>query len=184
MSSVSNTSRLLMIVVAIAIAIFYIRPTIVAIGVTQDEIQTYQTEITKISEVNAQLAALVAQVNSVSTQNQTALVRYLPDQIDPLAVLKDLQIMLELNQIINPTVEYEGMSTSAAIDQDTPLSEAIVPHTFTVSAQMAYAQLKNYLRTVEQNNYLLEVAELTIEPADGALLEVAVTFVVYERLLN
>lgn len=183
MSSVSNSSRLIMIVAAIAIAFFYIRPTIVAIGVTQDEIQTYQTEITKISEVNAQLASLVAQVNSVSTQNQTALVRYLPDQVDTLAVLKDIQIILTSNQISNPVVEYVGLAADAL-----PISgqqtDEITAHAFSVSALMTYQQLKNFLRAVEQNNYLLEVAELSATAADGGFLDISLVFRVYQRTLN
>lgn len=163
---------------AILIALFYIRPTIVAIGVTQDEIQTYQTEITKIADVNTQLASLVAQMNSVSTQNQTALVRYLPDQVDVIAVLKDLQVILFANQVINPVVEHVGLATTGQQEDD------LLAQEFSVSAFMTYPQLKSFLRAVEQNNYLLEVTELSAEVTDGGLLDVMITFRAYQWSIN
>lgn len=183
MSSVSNSIRLVMIVVAIAIGFLYIRPTLETIGANQDEIQSYQVEIIKISEVNTQLASLVAQMNSVSTQNQTAIVRYLPDEVDEVAVLKDLQLILALNQVMNPTVDYEGMSASA-LPVSGSQTEDIVAHGFAITALMTYDQLKSFLRTIEQNNYLLEVAELGIEASEGGFLDVNLSLRVYQRSLN
>lgn len=167
--------KLTLVVIAVLIGIMYIKPTLDSISEVQDDILTYQNEINNVGQVNARLASLVSQIDSVSNTDQQALLRYLPNQIDELVVLQDIQSIISRHNFIIQDVSYdENISNNEEID-------GVVVHQFSFSGSTNYAELKALLATFAQNDYLLEFQKLEVTAAAGDTLDVTAELVAYTR---
>ncbi len=174
---------LAMIALAVGIAIFYIEPTFSGISKMQDDIALYQEEQKKINQVNNQLAVLVGQLEGVPSSDQNKLLTYLPDQIDTIAVSRTLQIIAQQSGVLLENVSY-GKVDQKSIDEaeQSGVTDFPVPHTFSVSVQGTYRQIKTMLGLLEKNEYPLEVHELEIGVVQGNFLSVEMTVVTYSHL--
>ena len=90
MNQINLFVQIVMIAIAVGVVIFYVNPTVANIKQTQDLNQKYLDEINKVVTVNSLLQENVNQISSISRENKKALLRYLPDSVDEIAVLKDL----------------------------------------------------------------------------------------------
>ena len=96
------------VIVSVGILFTYVRPEFAAIGATQDEIAAYQTERTKIDEVNNRLSTLQGRMRQVSPEDERRLNAYIPQTIDELAVVRDLQFISERAGVLFGGAAYEG----------------------------------------------------------------------------
>jgi hypothetical protein len=177
-------AQLSMIILALSIGNFYVWPTFGNIEKLQDEIAVYQEERQNVDSVNADLAALVARLESIPAEDQRKLLTYLPDHIDPIGVARLLQAISEDAglQVINIAYdELAGELVNAAEQQS--ITDYPVPYTFNFSVQGTYAQLKAMLAALESNEYPLEVHMLTVGVAEGSFLNIEGTIVTYSHLI-
>ena len=144
----------------------------------QDDIVLYQQEQQNVSEVNAQLAALVAAVRSVPAAEQARLVTYLPDTVDTINIPRVLQFMAQETGVILSQVSYAGTQDQAA-SRGQVVAAGPVPHAFSFTIEGAYGQIKDMLRALEVNEFPLEVTSLTVRPIDGDFLQAQVTVKTY-----
>lgn len=151
--------QVVIIVIAGAIGLFYIRPQFTEISMLQDDLSELEQAIKQVSDVNQELARKLGEVNNIPNNNRTALTRYLPNQLDEVAVLKDLQTITSLSSVTLESVSYDGSVTAAASDA------SLIPHHFSLSVSGEYTDLKRFLGNLEQNNYPLHVAELSLSGA-------------------
>lgn len=164
---------------AIGIVVTYIRPTIDVVKGLQDDIENTRAEAAKIISVNERLSALYAEVNAIRVADKTALMTYLPDKIDEVKVLKDLAWMARDSNVFIKNLSYDGVlriKSSAAQSGDQPTM-----HSFKISLSSSYAQLKNFLLRLEQNNYPFTVHTLSVVPAEGGILDVTITLLTYSH---
>ncbi len=173
MMSHSFIFQVLMIVVAVAIGLLYIRPTLAEIKTLQDTTMMYQAEIDKVAQVNALLAAQRQKKDSVSTTDSDALRRYMPNEVDEVQVMKDISVILGSVNLSPDTLSYAGASGDASNDG----SGAVLytEHTFSVGVTVTYVQLKALLKAIEVNDYLLQVNDLSITPGEDEVLTVTFT---------
>ena len=171
------------IIVSVGILLTYVRPEFAAIGATQDEIAVYQTERTKIDEVNNRLRSLQDQMRQVSPEDERRLNAYLPKTIDDLAVIRDLQFISERAGVLFGGATYEGEQDFISPDlAESQVRYVPVAHAFSMSAQTSYPQLRELLRLIETNEYPLEIHELTVTGADGGFLDVQIGFITYSQM--
>lgn len=176
-------SQISLIVVAAALTITYIKPTFETISNVQDKISTYQEEKTKVAAVNQTLAALVKEVDSVSLDDHKRLLTYMPDEVDTIAVPRDIEAIATDAGVLIRNIDYEGalkLPTSAegVSDQNAP-----EPHSFVIQFEGSYEQLKKILSSFEQNHYPLEVSEMEVRKKEGGFLDTTLKLITYDRTL-
>lgn len=151
-------TQILMVVLAVGMLFFYVRPTMTEIGLIQDSILAYQEERAKAESVNAQLAALVSEVNSISAANMKALSTFMPDTLDDAAVMRDIHTMAELSGVVLTDIKYSpGISDVTYTAEGVAVPSGPVRHDFTTALTGEYENIKTFLSTIERNNYPLEV---------------------------
>lgn len=165
--------------VAIGIVMTYIQPTITTIRTQQDDIAKVREESERISEVNRRLASLYAQVNEISQRDKAALYTYLPDTVDDVRVLKDLNTMAEEAGVLVSELSYGGLEQVAATAVEGSTDVRPEGHLFNLTIQGSYEQFKQVLLRMERNNYPLVVQELSVSPTEGGLLTAKFTLVTY-----
>lgn len=175
-------TQIAMIALSIGIAFFYIEPTFSNISKMQDDINLYRTERQKVNSVNEQLASLVNRLDSVPAIDQRKLLVYMPDQVDTIAVPRILQNIARETGILFRQVDYgEVLDENIEAYESTAPIDYPVPHAFYLTLQGTYPQIKQTIALLEQNEFPLEVHELSISVLEGGFLNVTMMVVTYSH---
>jgi SOS-response transcriptional repressor LexA len=174
-------SQISLIVIAGALTITYIKPTFATISDVQDKISTYQEEKTKVAEVNQTLATLVKEVDSVSLDDHKRLLTYMPDEVDTIAVPRDIEAIATEAGVLIRAIDYEGALKAATTGDGLTEQNAAEPHSFIIQFESSYEQLKKILSSFEQNHYPLEVREMEVRKMEGGFLDTTVKLTTYDR---
>lgn len=165
-----------MVVVAIGIIVTYIQPTFERIGDTQDNISVYEDQRKKVVLVNSQLESLVSKIDSVSSSDLKRLLNYMPNSVDAIDVPRDLFLISNMAGVV-----YNGAKYSGNPAQKNSGDEIVsVAHTFTISVEGTYTQIKKLFSLLEQNHYPLEIESVHIQQEEGSFLGVDISLVTYE----
>lgn len=173
-------TQIVMAILAIGIIFTYVQPTFTKIGTLQESIVKYQEERGKVAEVNAKLSALTAKVNEISSEDLKSLFIYLPDQLDHVAISRDILTISEEAETYLQDISYEGITKDSPNDSDPNIVHPI-KHTFSVTLLGSYDQTKKFLLSLEQNNYPLEVRELSITSSETGIISSDMTINTYSH---
>lgn len=189
-------SQILFLLLSVALIFTYIKPTLSEIDSTQDTIEVYAVEIDKVSQVNDKLANLMSSYTSISQSDRLRLLTYMPDEVDTIAVPRDIFIIATQAGVIIRQIEYggslNGLNSEVASDVAVfdpsaapvpQISNAPEKHLFTFAFEGSYTQLKTVLALIEENAYPLEVQELNVTKSDGGFLTVEMDIVTYDSTL-
>lgn len=168
------------LVLGLSVAVFftYIQPTFENINEIQNKIALYAEQKTNVSSFNAELAANVNTLDSVSPQDISRLETYLPKSLDSVSVLRDIQFIIAESGSEFISVEYSG--ESAIVDDESLSRLRPKSHEFSVSTAGSYSQIKQLLSLLEQNHYPLEVFELNLTAAEGGVMQASLRLLTYE----
>lgn len=170
-------TEIVIILLATGIIFTYIQPTFDEITKTQEDIMLFRTESEKISAVNEQLSDLVAQVESISSEDRRKLLTYLPDTVDTVDIPRTLSFMAEDAGVILGQVSYVGVNKkSPEADAEAPVS-----HEFSMDVSGTYEQIKNLLSMMERNEYPLEIRSLSISTQEGGFLNAQLQITTYSQ---
>ena len=185
-------SQIALIILSLGIIFTYIKPVLGEIGSLQDTITVYQAERQKVSDVNQKLERVSSAVNAISIDDQRRLLTYIPDQVDSVAVPRDLNSIAQSAGVILSSIQYEGPQESSAESEyvDPASFDATSgffdfkpeAHVFTFEFEASYEQVKAVLALIEKNAYPLEVHEMVIEQTEGGFLSVNLKLITYDRL--
>ncbi len=185
-------SQIALIILSLGIIFTYIKPALGEIGKIQDDIGVYQTERQKVSDVNKKLDRVTNAVNAVSSDDQRRLLTYIPEQVDTVAVPRDLKAIADSAGVVLSQIKYEGPKETTAppsfVDPSmlstAPAFSSFEPeaHVFSFELESSYEQIKMVLKAIEKNAYPLEVHDLTIESTEGGFLSVKMKIITYDRL--
>lgn len=170
-----------MIVLSVGIIITFVEPTFTKIGELQDDIVVYQAEQDKVSGVNAQLSSLIGVLNSVPAADQRKLLRYMPDEVDTISVVRDLLLISEEAGVVYLSAAPAGEADSLQ-DQEERLSSSVAlprEYLFNLSVEATYDQMKTLFRLIEQNDYPLEVHGVSVATKEGGFLTVDISLSAY-----
>ena len=70
-----------MVILAGAILVLYIRPSIAEIRTTQDQIEVYNYELARVTDVNKLVAEHASTINTLPLSSLQALEKYIPIQM-------------------------------------------------------------------------------------------------------
>ncbi|NCT02174.1 hypothetical protein GW766_02905 [Candidatus Parcubacteria bacterium] len=169
------------VIVSIGIIVTYVKPSFAEIELIQNDIALYQKERSSVLAVNSQLSSLVAQMQSVSIDDQKRLLAYLPDKIDELYISRDLLIIAQSSGVLYKDMKYIGKEESSKSRKniEQPLPEGPIPHKFSLSVEGTYEQIKNLFNLIARSNYPLEVQGAKITKTDGGFLSLDLDLVTY-----
>jgi hypothetical protein len=167
-----------MIAVAGVIFYMYVLPTFDQIGINQDAVVQYQTELEKVQGVNSKLSMHLATVQAVPLQDRQALERYLTTTVDDVEVMKEITTMLETQDITPLSLAFSGTGELVAIPE-LSAEFSLVPYEFSVGIETTYEKLKSLLRTIETSDYLLEISSLAVTPAEDDAVAADLTLIRY-----
>lgn len=178
---------LLAIIVSIGIFFLYIKPMYDEISSIQDETTEYGEAVAKASEFNQLLSNLTSKRNSLTAGNLERLEIAVPDSIDPVRILVDIEAIAEQNRMVLGNVTVSGLDQTrgdtegefgtnivAAISEDDFEKSSI---TFNVVG--TYDRFKAFLANLEQSLTLFEVSELSFTESEGDLMEISMTIDMY-----
>lgn len=163
-----------------AIGYLYIYPTFLSIGQMQDDIVRYQNETKNVTVVNDSLSNVVEKAKAISGNEQRRLERYIPAQIDDVAVPRDVQAIATaagviISDISQPAVAAQQSDTSNLAIVEVP---QVAPLTLEVSG--TYEQIKTLLLLLEQNDYPLSVSSLSLGAAEGGFINASFGLETYQ----
>lgn len=185
-------TQIALVLIAIGIIVTYIKPQFSAVNETQNNITLYQSERSKVKQVNDELERQVSIIESISQNDSRSLLTYMPDEVDPIAVMRDLKFIAEDAGVVLSSVTDLGMLTQENAQDSLYFAETFDPyavpvevekkpaiHAFSMSVEGSYSQIKGLVERFEQNNYPMVVSELEIKAAEGGFLEGSITINAY-----
>ncbi len=174
-------TQILAVIVSIGIIFTYIKPAFTEVEFIQNDIALYQRERNSVLAVNSQLSSLVAEMQSVSVDEQKRLLAYMPDTIDELYISRDLLLITQQAGVLYKDVKYisdEDPSSSRQEVSEMP-ADGPTAHRFTLSVEGTYEQTKNMFDLIARNNYPLEIHGAKISQIEGGFLGVDLDLVTY-----
>lgn len=168
-----------MVILAIAILLLYIQPTVANIRAVQDEIAIYQSELDRVTDVNTLLGQHVEKINLLPLSDIQALERYLPTTIDEIAVMRDLQLLTTEVGVTLLELSYKGVDGGSASEGDVSLADAPVVSAFELGVEGSYQDIKRLLGAIEVNNYQLTVDSVDMSPEEDGNVNARLTLFAY-----
>jgi hypothetical protein len=186
MKSIGLFSQIGAVLGAGVIGFYYVEPTITEIGVIQTDIAELQVERNKIAEINNTLNQKIATFESISRVNKEKLAVYMPRLIDDINVLRDITFIMSEAGVVNTGLAYDGApnANTSVLSEDDGGSAAFgdqqpTKHSFTVAIEGSYTNIKEFLSLLEQNEYPLEVHELSLQADEFGDISASMILVTY-----
>jgi hypothetical protein len=180
--------QLFMVILAGAILILYIQPTVESFRLTEDRIVLYKTELDRVKDVTMLLNKHIADIETLSLASKEALEIYLPATVDEISVMRDLQTVVEGLDLELISLEYTGgaqvsdSDTAESTESGTGIYPGLTPVSFNLSINATYEEVKDFLRALEINRYQIYITEAALTPSDDG--EVALTLALQTFALN
>lgn len=179
----SFVTQIGMLILGVGIIFTYVKPTFAEIGTMQSAIAQYQEEQEKVNEVNAQLSSLVAKVNVITVSDMRALMTYMPDMVDHVAVSRDIFTIAEIAGVYLKDVSYDGEIVASAAPEAGPQLQP-TEYAFSTNISGTYDQVKYFLQLLEQNNYPLDIQEMSLVGTEIGLINADMVLITYSHTKN
>lgn len=161
---VSTIAQFALLVISVAIIFTFIEPMFGEIKSVQDETTTYEDALAKTAEFNNELNRLSSTLASFRQVDLSRLETYLPDTIDTLSVMADIEAIARRNGVtVNQLASLEPVAPNldVAFEEESGVPASATSHQdFVVNVTGQYENFKGMLSDLEQNKYLLEVVDL------------------------
>ena len=154
----------------------------------REETKGYEEAIAKATELNTTLATLISKKNSFSLLETERLEALVPDEIDGVRALVDLEQLATRNGLLFDRVSInlegegqEGGAETEATDSEaiTELENGLLALDVTFSVIGNYTQFKSFLQDIEKSLVLMDVSELAFQTSTGELTNYNVTVRLY-----
>lgn len=201
-------TQIVLIIISVVIIFTVIKPKLADIGFEQNEVVTYRTALDNIGQYNQRLQNLIGQSKSMPVTDRENLFRYLPENIDAVAVGRDISNMATGNDLLLlDVVPAKPMLITTAVAEDGTVTDgttdtgAVAPtpeeggpeivggmysQQFKVSVVGTYEQMKGFLKDLERNAYPLKIVAFNFElkEEEGLLTQYDLTVETYSLKSN
>jgi Tfp pilus assembly protein PilO len=165
---------LILIIAAVAGFYFYVNPEYAKVKALQQERDEYIAAVEQAEEAAEKLNDLVAEWNGYTEQEMERLKRLLPDNVDSIRMLIDIQsvaresnLRLENVQIRGAAGASQGQAQAQAnVGAQTPMNNRVVPYSFAFTVNTTYEIFQNFLADLEKSLQLVTVDTLVLGPTD------------------
>ncbi len=192
------------ILVAVGLFFTYVQPTFEDVKMIQSETAQYAQAVDRASELQQRISELRAQQNAISISDLERLEAFLPNRIDEVSLLIDIDALATENNLALSNIKVNAESesgdeggapaTDPAMDPTldptfdptanigTPAGTASSQYTsldisFTVNG--TYNDFRVFLDEIERSLVLMEVADLVFAESEGDLMPFEVTLRFY-----
>ncbi len=177
---------ILIIVIAIGAFVGYIQPTY-SKGVVplQAQITQYDNTLTAAEDFNRREAELATQRNAIPQDAVARLVAFLPDGVDNIQLILDLNALAGRSGLRLSNFDIKGGDTgteSTPVSGTSPLESAssLVEHIdISFVASGTYSQFRTFLDGIERSLRPLDVVQLTITDAPSGIYTYNLTLRIY-----
>jgi hypothetical protein len=182
-------TQIALLIIGVGIVITYIQPTFSEISATQDQIATYAEERSKVQEFNDTLSNRLDLIDSVFSSDLDRLRTYMPDSVDTIAVMRDIEDIAE-----DAGVVIGGITDGGPLDRDragqeiyadTAATQSVAgpyAYNFTASVRGSYGQIKDMLDRLGRNHYPLEVRALDMRTEEGGFITADIEMFTYSNM--
>lgn len=174
-------SQIALLILAVAIVVTYIQPTFASISETQDQIGVYTRERSNVQDFNDLLQTRLEQIDGVFVADRNRLLTYMPDQVDPIAVMRDLETIATAAGVVIGDITDRGAveRERAAIYDTAERAEGPFAYSFSLSVRGSYSQIKSLLGQLGQNQYPLEVQLVEMSTEEGGFINATIILFTY-----
>lgn len=177
--------QILLIVISLVIVFTVIKPKFDDISYQQNEMITYQSALNNIGQYNQRLQTLINQAKAMNEEERSSLMRYLPEEIDAVAVGRDIVNIAEQNGLLLMEIEPSpatlittSMPDQTVVDPSSAEMEGSVTEgdgtssskngglygqKYKLSVVGGYDSMKDFLKDIERNAYPLRLVEFSFE---------------------
>ncbi len=169
------------IIIAIVVFMFFTKPMFAEIKVLQAKTSQYAEAANKAQELNAALAEKLTAKRSNSSENLERLNALVPESIDEVTVLADLNQLARTHNMLFGNINVEdGDLTEIDVDPKKAISQKINYQDITTASINfsligTYEQFKAFLADVERSLVMMEVTKIDFMAGEGALQQFEVT---------
>lgn len=168
-------TQIILISVSLVIIFTFIKPMFGEIEIVQESLFQYRDTVAKASEFNNRLGELIQTESSFSRQEIQALETFLPTQLDPHVIMRDIKNIFQNQGLTISSLESSGELSQVvgrvADTADLEDKKIVTYQEFDVTFRATYRQLREVLSSLESNAFLLEVAELSFSGEEKRGLE-------------
>lgn len=185
------------LIIAAGLGFTYIQPQFIAIKAVQSEEKDYTEAIAKASELKALIDEKVRQVDSFNPVDLERLQTMLPDEVNEVSVVLDLDALARAQKMSLSSIEVRdsvggnagqvrqvaapppiedpaGLPQAAAV-QTSPFSSREI--SFTVTG--TYEDFRKFVENLEQSLVFFDVVDLKFSESEGDLTAYAMTIRTY-----
>ncbi len=178
--------QIILIIISVVIIYMVIKPKFAEISVNQNEAAKYADSVQKVNDYNAKLQELISRANSMPRADQIALDKFLPENIYPTVVARDISNIIDKNglillditagELVTVSVNETGVTESedgVVVTEDALSREArsqLNRQVFTLGTVGTYEQMKSMLRDFERNAYPLKLVNFSFDAREDSIL--------------
>ncbi len=159
---------IILFVLAGGIFFLYTSPTYATAGDTQAQISQYSAALSKAAQLDALKQKLLAQYNAFNPNDITRLQTMLPDQVNNIGLILDLNniatsygMALENVDVSTPNTSTSQSGTVGAVGPDSQKYASLTLHFATYGS---YDEFRSFLTALEQSLRIVDLQTLTITP--------------------
>jgi Tfp pilus assembly protein PilO len=163
---------ILFTIVAIGLFFSYLKPAYSELQASKERLTRIDEAIEESNTLLANYTELKNKVSAISEQDQKNLAKILPDAVDVVRLILDLDSLatkygLTILSFEIPDIESE-LATKAKKKANTTVEESpVMKAVLTIECEGAYANFKKLLVDVERSMSLMDVVELEVAVSDG-----------------
>ena len=200
--------QIILLITAGVIVFTVIKPKFESIRQTQAEVADYRDAVASIGQYNQKLQELMNQASAIPAEDLAALYRYLPEEVDAVAVARDISNIVNSQDLLlvdvipdDPEEIVTETSADSALADPNMVVDPAVPadpdafvegsnetnalkmmsQKFDVSVVGTYEDMKLMLQDLERNDYPLRVIEFsfTLDEENSDLVEYSLILETY-----
>lgn len=172
--SLKVLQQVIILVITFVVLFSYVQPQFMAIQELEVQVREYEDAINQVNSYNQKLRELLNQANTIESK-RAALNRFLPAEIDEVAVARDLETLAELNDMRLRSIQVAEAADTEAVRvvqfadaEDPEAANAANPATdmrlvdrqYDITVAGSYDNFIRFLQSLEANIYPINVIEL------------------------
>ncbi len=165
------------IIIAVGLFFTYIQPTFTEVKAIQDETAQYAEAITKATELQGRINKLKQEQQSISPANLERLEAMLPNRVDEVAVLGDMDALAASHHLVLADIkvgtqkkdegaQQPGSAPGVPANGDTPTAEVPIQGQYITldidfSVKGSYDDFRAFLQDVERSLVFMEIHKIS-----------------------